>query len=88
MPYIKQERRDELNTHGQFAPGDQPLTAGELNYAITVLLLQYWRQSGPANYQRINDIIGACEGAKVEFQRRIVGDYEDRKIIENGDCYL
>lgn len=39
------------------------------------------------NYQGINDIIGALEGAKAEFQRRKVADYEDTKIAENGDVY-
>jgi len=53
---------------------------------ITALLITYWN-SEPQNYQRINDIIGACEGAKAEFQRRIVNDYEDSKIKENGDVY-
>ena len=83
MPYIQEARREELAI-----TDDTPGNAGELNYAITCLLLQYWRQPGPANYQRINDIIGACEGAKVEFQRRVVAPYEDKKILENGDCYL
>lgn len=86
MPYIKQERRDAMANTLEATP-DCPHNAGELNYAITVLLLQYWRQPGPANYQRINDIVGACGGALHEFQRRIVGKYEDQKIRENGDVY-
>jgi hypothetical protein len=82
MPYIKQKRRDELKVSGQ------PQNAGELNYAITVLLLEYWQSALPANYQTINDIVGACCGAAHEFERRIVGKYEDQKIKENGDMYL
>ncbi len=82
MPYIKMERRVEmLDVDSGLAQ-----TAGELNYLITCLLIDYWRRPG-ANYQRINDIIGACEGAKAEFQRRVVGKYEDQKILENGDVY-
>ena len=38
-----------------------------------------------SNYQAINDIIGALESAKLEFYRRPVAIYEDKKIIENGD---
>lgn len=83
MPYIKQERRDIIYRDGCMYP-DNMVTAGELNYAITELVHNYWNIPGN-NYQRINDIIGALEGAKAEFQRRVVEDYEDEKIKENGD---
>ena len=79
MPYIKPERRREL--------GETPVPrdAGELNYMITMLIRRYAREK--LSYQRINDIVGALEGAKLEFVRRVVNNYEDKKIIENGDCY-
>lgn len=80
MPYIKQEDREYI------ADGGAPQTAGELNYVITKVILSYWR-NGLQNYQGINDIVGALEGAKAEFQRRIVSQYEDHKIEENGDVY-
>jgi hypothetical protein len=85
MPYITYNRRKRLEV-------EVPKNAGELNYAITTLLIGYWTLPGAgttssANYQRINDIIGACEGAKAEFQRRVVAPYEDKKILENGDVY-
>jgi hypothetical protein len=79
MPYIKEERRQRMWI-------EAPQNAGELNYAITKLLVGYWNSQGRC-YQRINDIIGAVEGAKAEFQRRVVGKYEDQKIKENGDVY-
>jgi len=81
MPYIKQRDRNILASQGA-----QPVTSGELNYAITMLLIQYWG-GGVKNYQCINDIIGALEGAKCEFQRRVVAEFEDSKIAENGDVY-
>jgi hypothetical protein len=86
MPYIKQERRDAM-AHTLEPKPDTPHNAGELNYAITLLLLQYWRQPGPANYQRINDMSGATREAWAEFRRRVVGKYEDQKIKENTDVY-
>ena len=79
MPYIQVERRMRLWI-------EAPQNAGELNYAITKVMLDYWNSQG-RSYQRINDIIGAVEGAKAEFQRRVVGKYEDQKIAENGDVY-
>lgn len=61
--------------------------AGELNYEITRLIRQYLENNAPLNYQIINDIVGALEGAKLEFVRRIVNPYEDYKIDQNGDVY-
>jgi hypothetical protein len=65
MPYIKQE---------------DCKTAEELNSAITGLIQSYITKKG-LNYQHINDVIGALEIAKVEFQKKVVNPYE------NGDCY-
>jgi hypothetical protein len=62
------------------------VSAGELNYAITCLVRGYLRQNG-LRYQQINDVVGALEGAKLEFYRRVVVPYEDRKMLANGDVY-
>ena len=77
MPYIKYERRTAL------AAGQFPQNAGELNYMFTKLIREYWMRN--QSYQTANDIIGALEGAKLEFYRRTVAPYEDIKIAENGD---
>ncbi len=61
------------------------MTPGELNYQITVLLKHYWDRTG--NYQGINDILGALEGAKAEFYRRVVIGFETKKLLQNGDLY-
>lgn len=80
MPYIKREKREEVFSQG-------PRNPGELNYLITEVIQHYIRNSGGFSYQVANDIIGALEGAKLEFYRRLVQQYEDRKIKENGDVY-
>ncbi len=80
MPYITQERRNKIEATSW------PITAGELNYKITREIFKYYEDIEPS-YQRINDILGALEGAKMEFYRRIVVPYEDQKIIDNGDVY-
>jgi hypothetical protein len=84
MPYITQQRRNALASTLTPKP-DTAKNAGELNYAITLLLIQYWQEHG--RYQAINDISGACTEALAEFRRRVVGKYEDTKITENGDVY-
>lgn len=81
MPYITKRQREDLGLWKD-SPGDP----GELNYAITVLLDEYMQHQG-LRYQTINDIVGALEGAKLEFYRRIAAPYEDAKIVANGDVY-
>lgn len=80
MPYIPHNDRVELNS------GRPARTPGELNYLITVLLIKYFQMNG-ANYQTINDCLGALDGAGKEFYRRTAELYEDKKISENGDVY-
>lgn len=81
MPYIKQEDRESLTP--PLLGADTP---GELNYQITCLLKQYIENT-QLNYQTINDILGALEGAKLEFYRRVATPYEKTKIAQNGDVY-
>lgn len=80
MPYIKTQARLDLLV------GRNPETPGELNYMFTYLANVYMASKGKS-YQTINDIVGALEGAKLEFYRRIAIPYEDGKISENGDVY-
>lgn len=84
MPYIEFKDREHLDANERTF---SPMSAGELNYAITSMFVRYVNDHGLC-YQTINDIIGAAEGAKAEFQRRVVNPYEDKKIKENGDVYI
>lgn len=79
MPYIKMKQRDEMSE------GRLPVDIGELNYAITSLVLDYL----PSNprYSDYNSVVGVLESAKLEFYRRAVATYENQKIFENGDVY-
>lgn len=78
MPYIpKVDRAQASHT---------PVTAGQLNYAITALVTGYLRRKG-LSYQTINDVVGALIGANTEFERRIVAPYEDSARARNGDVY-
>jgi hypothetical protein len=86
MPYIKQSRR--LDLESTYTECDDTRTCGELNYVITLILKRYAhdRLEG-LTYGAINDVLGALEGAKLEFYRRVVVPYESKKIVENGDVY-
>lgn len=80
MPYIDSTARKHLEQE------IHPHTAGELNYAITLLLIDYVKSHG-LNYQTIADCISASEGAKLEFYSQLARPYEDGKIRQNGDVY-
>ena len=80
MPYIKREAKELL------AAGGPIENSGNLNYLITQLLKRYWVNSN-RRYQDINDVMGALEGAKQEFYRRVAVIYEEEKIKQNGDVW-
>jgi hypothetical protein len=88
MPYIKQERRDQLlnNDFPENVGDNFAKNSGELNFYITMLIKEYLLTKG-TSYEAINDILGALEGAKLEFYARVARPYEDTKIQENGDVY-
>ena len=77
----------------QHRPLQGGIPVGDLNYVISRICWQLCgrevqNQSSPVGnirYQRLNDVLGAIEGAKLEMYRRIAGPYEDEKIQSNGD---
>jgi hypothetical protein len=86
MPYIKENHRHTFRNFYNESVSNPPTNPGELNYLITLLIKGYLGYGG-LNYQGINDVLGALDGAKAEFYRRVVVPYEDNKIQENGDVY-
>jgi len=87
MPYIKQEDRYTLRDLTSCINDTTLASPGELNYIITMLCRKYYNNIKRSNYQGINDIVGALEGAKLEFYRRVASPYEDVKNKINGDVY-
>ena len=81
MPYVMESRRYTLDN------GGLPENPGDLNYLITKLVVAYMRHKG-LSYQTINDIVGALEGAKLEFYEQVARPYEDKKRLENGCVYF
>lgn len=81
MPYIQNKER-RLALLG----GALPLTVGELDYALTVLCLQYIGDY-PYTFERLNSIVGVLDNVKDEFRRRVLHPYENLKCAENGDVY-
>lgn len=89
MPYIDKKTRELFE--GKFERSVYDYGAlcedsGELNYAVTQLIKGYFK-SKPMKYAVLNDVIGALQGAKMEFYRRVIMPYENVKMSENGDVY-
>lgn len=79
MPYIDTKTKDKVHQFG-------PRTPGELNFAITEILIGYLKEK-KESYQTYNDMMGAMNGSLLELYRRKIIPYEDKKIEANGDVY-
>lgn len=83
MPYIEQKDREIFEGPIQEI-NNVVKNSGELNYIITRIIHGYVNFHS-LKYEYLNDVIGALESAKAEFQRRVMNPYEDLKIKQNGD---
>lgn len=80
MPYLDQAIRASLDD------GRKAQKGGELNYLISKLINDFVAMRG-LSYSVINEAIGALECAKLEAYRKVAGNYEDKKEIENGTVW-
>ena len=89
MPYIKQGQRRwvdgplsalYLAIDGNFPEED---VSGVLNYVVTRLVDKLTLPG----YRRYALVIGVLETVKLEYYRRCVAGYEDKKRMEHGDVY-
>lgn len=81
MPYINDSARKAINCGERVAKNE-----GELNFVLTQECLTFLSERGK-RYETFNAIIGALECCKLEFYRRMIVEYEDKKIETNGDVY-
>lgn len=87
MPYVRETHRWNFGlTEIENVVMTAAFTPGDLNYLFTKLAILYVDHKG-LTYTHLNDVVGALESAKAEFQRRMVAPYEDMKKAENGDVY-
>ena len=81
MPYIHGDtRRLELKT------GARPETAGELDYVLTIHALRFI-QARDTDFETLNTVIGVLDNVKDEIRRRLLHEYEDARIVLNGDVF-
>ena len=93
MPYIRQEKRSEIENELdqliiKFLESELEVgTAGRLNYLISSITGAILNNDERVSYARINELIGVLECAKLELYRRVAAPYEDDKSRLNGDVY-
>ena len=81
MPYVKQERRADLNKV-VIAMSEASLKVdGDLNY----ILFKYFLNNISLNYNSVKNYIGELNETIAEIRRRVLSKYEDEKILSNGD---
>ena len=91
MPYIKPVYK------GVYEQGIQSLrqafagvgaSGGELNYVLTSVALAWLTyHQPPYNYELRSATFKELQCAANEFYRRVLANYEDKKIEENGDVF-
>lgn len=89
MPYVKREKRPKLDLvvelmhelqfdakpeHGVKADGD-------LNY----ILFAYCRRHIKPSYNNYKNYCGELRQCATEIERRLLANYENGKMLENGD---
>lgn len=88
MPYINKHDRAKfynLDSDPMDVP-TAPETVGELTYLITRTVQRYLTEHG-ITYSTQAQVLGALEGAKADFIRRVLNPYEATKERENGDVW-
>ena len=83
MPYIKKERRKVFDDFLEKLALEVQ-NEGELNYCIYKLASLVIDRKGES-YSNLSMCSSAMEHAKLEWYRRKLAPYEDKKIEENGD---
>lgn len=86
MPYITSERRRTIDH--QLV---QPMNCGELTYEIQQCLNRFLQkridEGISLKYQHLAECLGALNGARFDFENRLLHPYEARAKRCNGDCW-
>lgn len=93
MPYIKQEKRNELdqiidqlvavlNTMNTNIPNSMK---GNLNYVFYRVLRMVYDNP---NFDLMSDAVSVLEMTKAEYLRKVVAPYEDQKEYDNGKVVI
>lgn len=81
MPYIKEERRAELQGILTAMKEAGVCADGDLNY----ILYKYCKDEVEPSYNNLKNYCGELRQCATEIERRLLGPYEDSAMQRNGD---
>lgn len=82
MPYVTREKRELLDQIVSNMGEVYKIKAdGDLNYILYALCKRYVKPS----YGEYKNFIGELNECAAEIRRRLLAEYENEKIKENGD---
>jgi hypothetical protein len=81
MPYIKQESRPAMDKIVELMIKSNVKANGDLNY----ILYAFCKRNVDPSYNQYKNFCGELRQCATEIERRILAEYEDTKIKENGD---
>ena len=81
MPYIKNNRREIVDVVIEVMQTVNIQANGDLNY----ILYKYCKENIDPSYGNYKNFCGELRQCATEIERRLLADYEDKKIKENGD---
>jgi len=84
MPYIKDADKNEMSDAIEKVE-IQIESKGDLTYVICELAGRLIIDCEKLSYTEMSKWINAVHDAETELRRRILNQYEDIKILENGD---
>lgn len=81
MPYIKKEDRPVMDLVVKAMMDADVRANGDLNY----ILYAFCKRSIMPSYNAYKNFCGELRQCATEIERRLLAEYEDEKIFENGD---
>lgn len=81
MPYVKKDGRPALDEIVELMQDKDIQANGDLNYVLYAFCKRYVMPS----YNAYKNYCGELRQCATEIERRLLADYEEEKIHENGD---
>ena len=90
MPYIKKQDRKKFDKHinsliKEIQKSKVENQDGQVDYIITKILKEIYSKN--KTFFNLNRAVGVLNSVMLEFYRRVIVPYENKKIKQHGDVY-
>ena len=90
MPYIKKQDRKKFDKHinsliKEIKKSKVENQDGQVDYIITKILKEIYSKN--KTFFNLNRAVGVLNSVMLEFYRRVVAPYKNKKIKQHGDVY-